>query len=110
MRLLVLAEIKNLLGRSSRARCTLIAAIPDSAFKDALMAAGTLHSTCGCYRATLPEVNGAGVQAAATGQNITTGATGSRTGSLRGKSSGEALKETGVWMQTFIQRCESRHA
>lgn len=81
---------------------TLIAAIPDSAFKDALMAAGTSPAALAAAMEQLsPEVNGAGVQAAATGQNIITGATGSRTGSLRGKSSGEALKETGVWMQTL---------
>lgn len=81
---------------------TLIAAIPDSAFKDALMAAGTSPAALAAAIEQLsPEVNGAGVQAAATGQNIITGATSSRTGSLRGKSSGEALKETGVWMQTL---------
>lgn len=45
---------------------------------------------------------GAGAaQAAAGGQTIITGATSSRTSSLRGKSSGEALKETGVWVQTL---------
>ena len=50
-----------------------------------------------------PDVStGAGaVQAAAGGQTIITGATSSRTSSLRGKSSGEALKETGVWLQTL---------
>lgn len=81
---------------------TLIAAIPDSAFKDALMAAATSPAALAAATEQLsPEVNGAGVQAAATGQNIITGVTGSRTGSLRGKSSGEALKETGVWMQTL---------
>lgn len=81
---------------------TLIEAIPDSAFKDALMAAGTSPAALAAAMEQLsPEVNGAGVQAAATGQNIITGATSSRTGSLRGKSSGEALKETGVWVQTL---------
>lgn len=81
---------------------TLIAAIPDSAFKDALMAAGTSPAALAAAIEQLsPEVSGAGVQAAATGQNIITGATSSRTGSLRGKSSGEALKETGVWVQTL---------
>lgn len=81
---------------------TLIAAIPDSAFKDALMAAGTSPATlAAAVEQLLPVVNGAGVQAAATGQNIITGATSSRSSSLRGKSSGEALKETGVWVQTL---------
>lgn len=81
---------------------TLIAAIPDSAFKNALMAAAASPAAFAAAVEQLsPEVNGAGVQAAATGQNIITGATSSRTGSLRGKSSGEALKETGVWMQTL---------
>lgn len=81
---------------------TLIAAIPDSAFKDALMAAGTSPAALvAAVEQLSPEVSGAGVQAAATGQNIITGATSSRSSSLRGKSSGEALKETGVWVQTL---------
>lgn len=82
---------------------SLIAAIPDgTALKDALIKAGTSPTALASAVEQLsPEVSGAGVQAAATGQTIITGATGARTSSLRGKSSGEALKETGVWVQTL---------
>lgn len=80
----------------------LITALPDGAFKEALMAAGSTPAGLATVAEQLiPEANGAGVQAAATGQNIITNATGSRTSSLRGKSSGEALKETGVWSRPY---------
>ncbi len=48
-----------------------------------------------------PEVNGATTQAATTSQNLVSNVTGSRTSSLRGASSGEAFKDTGVWVQTL---------
>lgn len=46
-----------------------------------------------------PEVNGGSTSAAVTGQTMITGATSTRTDSLRGDSSGEALAETGAWFQ-----------
>lgn len=48
-----------------------------------------------------PEVNGGATQAATTSQNLVSNVTGSRTSSLRGASSGEAFKDTGVWVQTL---------
>jgi outer membrane autotransporter protein len=47
----------------------------------------------------VPEVNGGSTQAAVSGQSLVTGATSSRTSSLRGDSSGEVLAETGAWFQ-----------
>lgn len=48
-----------------------------------------------------PETNGGATQAATTSQNLVSNVTGSRTSSLRGASSGEGFKETGVWVQTL---------
>lgn len=49
-----------------------------------------------------PEVNGGSTTAAVTGQTLISNVTGSRTSSSRqGLSSGEAFKETGVWVQTL---------
>lgn len=48
-----------------------------------------------------PEVNGGATQAATTSQNLVSNVTGSRTSSLRGASSGESFKDTGVWVQTL---------
>lgn len=46
-----------------------------------------------------PEVNGSASQAATSGQALISNTTSNRTSSMRGLSSGEALKGTGVWMQ-----------
>lgn len=48
-----------------------------------------------------PEVNRGAAQAATTGQNLISNVTSNRTSSLRGASSGDVLKETGVWVQTL---------
>lgn len=48
-----------------------------------------------------PEVNGGATQAATTSQTLVSNVTGSRTSGLRGASSGEAFKDTGVWVQTL---------
>lgn len=48
-----------------------------------------------------PEVNRGATQAATTGQNLISNVTSSRTSSLRGASSGDVLKETGVWVQAL---------
>lgn len=48
-----------------------------------------------------PETNGGATQAATTSQNLVSNVTGSRTSSLRGASSGEGFKETGVWVQSL---------
>ncbi|TLP73958.1 autotransporter domain-containing protein [Pseudomonas nitroreducens] len=48
-----------------------------------------------------PEVNRGATQAATTGQNLISNVTSNRTSSLRGASSGDVLKETGVWVQTL---------
>lgn len=48
-----------------------------------------------------PEVNGGATQAATTSQNLVSNVTGSRTSGLRGASSGEAFKDTGVWVQSL---------
>lgn len=50
---------------------------------------------------TTPEANGGAVQAATSGQTLVSNVTGSRTSSIRGMSSGDALQETGVWIQTL---------
>ncbi len=50
----------------------------------------------------VPEVSGSSAQAALTGQALIASAAGNRTSSNReGKSSGDVLKETGVWLQTL---------
>lgn len=72
----------------------------DPDFQERVLAAGVIDSVA-AIKELSPEVNGAAAQAAASSQTIISGATSSRTSSLRGKSSGEALKETGVWMQTL---------
>lgn len=48
-----------------------------------------------------PEVNRGATQAATTGQNLISNVTSARTGGLRGASSGDVLKQTGVWVQTL---------
>lgn len=48
-----------------------------------------------------PEVNGGATQAATTSQTLVSNVTGSRTSGLRGASSGEAFKDTGVWVQSL---------
>ncbi|MDU0538063.1 autotransporter domain-containing protein [Pseudomonas aeruginosa] len=48
-----------------------------------------------------PEVNGGATQAATSGQSLVSNVTGNRTSSLRGASSGDTLKETGVWTQAL---------
>lgn len=48
-----------------------------------------------------PETNGAATQAATTSQSLVNGVTSGRTSSLRGASSGEGFKDTGVWVQTL---------
>lgn len=48
-----------------------------------------------------PEVNRGATQAATTGQNLISNVTSNRTSSLRGASSGDVLKDTGVWVQTL---------
>ena len=48
-----------------------------------------------------PETNGGATRAATTSQNLVSNVTGSRTSSLRGASSGEGFKETGVWVQSL---------
>ncbi|MEW5511881.1 autotransporter domain-containing protein [Pseudomonas asiatica] len=48
----------------------------------------------------LPEINGGSTQAALSGQSVVANAVANRTSSLRsGMSSGEALAETGAWLQ-----------
>ena len=48
-----------------------------------------------------PEVNGGATQAATTSQSLISNVTGNRTGGGRGLSSGDTLKETGVWVQSL---------
>lgn len=48
-----------------------------------------------------PEVNGGASQAATTGQTLVSNTTSNRTSGLRGLSSGEAFKQTGVWVQSL---------
>ncbi|MBV4535134.1 autotransporter domain-containing protein [Pseudomonas sp. SWRI10] len=48
-----------------------------------------------------PETNGGATQAATTSQSLVSSVTSSRTSGLRGASSGEAFKETGVWVQSL---------
>lgn len=48
-----------------------------------------------------PEINGGATQAATTGQTLISNVTGNRTSGVRGLSSGDGLKETGVWVQTL---------
>lgn len=48
-----------------------------------------------------PEVNGGASQAATTGQTLVSNTTSNRTSALRGLSSGEAFKDTGVWVQSL---------
>lgn len=48
---------------------------------------------------TTPEANGGATQAATSGQTLVSNVTGNRTSSIRGMSSGDALQETGVWVQ-----------
>ena len=48
-----------------------------------------------------PDVNGGATQAATTSQTLISNVTGNRTGGGRGLSSGDTLKETGVWVQTL---------
>ncbi|CAM3851553.1 Outer membrane protein B [Pseudomonas reidholzensis] len=48
-----------------------------------------------------PETNGAATQAATTSQSLVNGVTSGRTSSLRGASSGEGFKDTGVWVQSL---------
>lgn len=50
---------------------------------------------------TTPEANGGATQAATSGQTLVSNVTGSRTSSIRGMSSGDALQETGVWVQAL---------
>lgn len=48
-----------------------------------------------------PDVDGGATQAATTSQALISNVTGNRTAGLRGQSSGEAFKETGVWVQSL---------
>jgi outer membrane autotransporter protein len=49
-----------------------------------------------------PETNGGATQAATSGQNLISNVTGNRTSSVRqGSSSGDALTETGTWVQAL---------
>lgn len=50
---------------------------------------------------TTPEANGGATQAATSGQTLVSNVTGNRTSSIRGMSSGDALQETGVWVQAL---------
>ncbi|WP_347902013.1 autotransporter domain-containing protein [Pseudomonas purpurea] len=48
-----------------------------------------------------PDVDGGATQAATTSQTLISNVTGNRTAGVRGQSSGEAFKDTGVWVQSL---------
>lgn len=55
-----------------------------------------------------PDVSGGSVRAAVAGQNLISNAVANRTSGIRGQSSGESFKATGVWVQGLYSDAEQQ--